>query len=272
MNWLSKIVSEIVAWFQKEEALVRSYGFLPSLPDFRDWLFAETNLAKNTTEVPASVDLRSLCSPVEDQGQLGSCTSHGLAGAVQFLEVKDKDKVYADLSRLFIYYNERMIEGTTKTDSGAQIKDGIKSLVTYGACPETEWPYTISKFKTKPSVKCYTDALKNVITSYYKVVTQNDIQTALAAGFPVVFGIPVYASFETQAVANTGIVPMPAKGEQLLGGHCMLIVGYDTSKSWYIVKNSWGTGWGDKGYCYIPFAYISSMGSDMWVISKDKSL
>lgn len=263
-----KLLYRIVGWFYIEKSEFKKYGWVPSLPDFRDWLLSESGLS---VQVPAAVDLRPLCSPVEDQGNLGSCTANALAGAVQFLEIKDKDK-YMDLSRLFIYYNERAIEGTVKSDSGAMIRDGIKSLAKQGVCPESEWPYNISKFKTKPPIKCYTDALKDVILSYYKIITIIDMKTALAAGYPFVFGIPVYSSFESANATQTGIIPMPKKGESLLGGHAILCVGYDDSKQWFIFKNSWGSSWGAAGYGYLPYDYMTGMASDMWVISKDKGL
>src|SRR6267154_3875742 len=142
------------------------YGWLPDLPDHRDLFYSA--VAPRLVSPPAKVDLRSKCSPVEDQGQLGSCTANALVGALEFLELKD-GAPFVDLSRLLIYYNERVIEGTVKQDSGAFIRDGIKSLAKQGVCPEKEWPYTVSKFKTKPTTKCYSDAKKHQITSYHRL-------------------------------------------------------------------------------------------------------
>jgi C1A family cysteine protease len=250
----------------------RNYkGWVRDALDARDLKFTTE---KDLLTLPAQVDLRSFCSPIEDQGQLGSCVSHSLAGALEFLENKD-NKSFARMSRLFIYYNARALEGTVKSDSGCTIRDAIKTLVKQGDCPETDWPYTISKFKTKPSCKSYSDGLKDVITVYNSVDNTNLslLKAALASGYPFAFGISVYSSFESNSVITTGIVPMPnVKKEQLLGGHALLAVGYDDTKQWFIVRNSWGTSFGDKGYIYIPYAYLtnSTLANDFWVITKDK--
>lgn len=251
----------------------RKYGLKPDLPDQRDFLFSSLNLSQKIPKIPAAVDLRPTCSPVEDQGQLGSCTANALAGGLEFLE--DKDKIpMARMSRLFIYYNERAVEGTVNSDSGAAIRDGIKTLAAQGCCPETEWPYLISKFEIKPTPQCYTDGLKHIIQSYYRVQTLTDMKTCLAAGYPFVFGITVYASFESANATATGIIPMPGKKEKVLGGHALLCVGYDDSKQWFIFRNSWGITWGAKGYGFIPYSYLTStsLASDMWYISRAKAL
>jgi C1A family cysteine protease len=248
----------------------RTYGFRPDLPDQRDYVFSSLNLKPT---LPVSTDLRPTCSPVEDQGQLGSCTANALAGALEFLE--DKDKIaMARMSRLFIYYNERALEGTVNSDSGAAIRDGIKSLSLKGCCPETDWPYNIAQFAVKPSTLCYVDGLKHLIQSYYRVQTLSDMKTCLASGFPFVFGFTVYTSFESATVAATGIVPMPMKSEKVLGGHAVLAVGYNDASQRFIVRNSWGVNWGMKGYFTIPYAYLtnSSLASDMWYISRAKAL
>ena len=132
---------------------IKYYGWLPDIPDRRDFLYAAVRPA---LRVPKTVDLRAYCSAVEDQGALGSCTANALAGNLEFLDEK-ASAGWTDVSRLFIYYNERAIEGTVSGDSGAMLRDGIKSLKTYGACPEAVWPYDISRFTVKPSKKCYAD-------------------------------------------------------------------------------------------------------------------
>ena len=248
----------------------RKYGYRPDLPDQRDFLFED--LGKKVV-FPAHVDLRPLCSPVEDQGDLGSCTSHALAGALEFLEKKDKE-ILVRMSRLFIYYDERALEGTVSSDSGANLRDGIKSLAKQGCCPETEWPYLISKFTAKPPAKCYSDASAHIIQNYYRITTLNDMKTCLVAGFPFVLGFTVYESFESDIVTRTGVVPMPAKHEQVLGGHAVLCVGFDDPTQRFIVRNSWGTAWGMQGYFTLPYAYVdnSKLASDMWYISKAKGL
>jgi len=122
------------------------YGWLPDLPDHRDLFYSAVAPRKAT--LPRKIDMRSKCSPVDDQGQLGSCTANALVGALEFLELKDGAQ-FVDLSRLFVYYNERVIEGTVDQDSGAFIRDGIKSVAKQGVCTESEWPYKISRFTKK---------------------------------------------------------------------------------------------------------------------------
>ena len=134
-------------------------------------------------------------------------------------------------------------------------------------CDETSWPYNITKFKSKPSVKCYTAALKDVVSKYESLLSVTSYKNVLASGYPFVFGFTVYESFESDIVTRTGIVPMPAKYEQVLGGHAVMAVGYNDAKKWFIVRNSWGPGWGDKGYFYLPYAYFTpGLTSDFWVI------
>jgi C1A family cysteine protease len=175
------------------------------------------------------------------------------------------------VSRLFIYYNERRIEGTTDEDAGAYIRDGIKALKEWGACDEFLWPYRESWFAAKPSEEAYRDALKRRIVAYYRVSDLSDLRTALADGNPVVFGFMVFASFESAAVSRTGIMPMPGANDEFRGGHAVLAVGYDDEKRHLIVRNSWGASWGDKGYFYMPYGYINDPGlsSDFWVVKGD---
>jgi C1A family cysteine protease len=226
--------------------------------------FSESKFFK-VMELPPLVDLRSVDSPILDQGQLGSCTGNGIAGCINFLHVKTGET----FSRLFVYYNERAIEGTVDQDSGANIDDGINSVKTQGVCLESVWPYDITQFTVKPSDEAYAQASKDVVTDYLQVNSLAEVKRCLAAKFPVVFGINVYESFEDSTVASSGHVPVPQSNEQCLGGHCMKIVGYDDINGWLIVANSWGTGWGDKGYCYLPYAYINSDASDFATIRKD---
>jgi C1A family cysteine protease len=220
--------------------------------------------------LPSSVDLTPKCSLVDDQGQLGSCTANALVGALEYLQNKTTGK-YLELSRLFIYYNERMIEGDVSQDNGAQIRDGVKSLVKYGVPPEAEWAYNIALFAQKPPVLCYTDALKNVITQYQRVNTLYNKKHCLAQGFPFVLGFTVYDYFESDEMAKTGILKMPQPNEECLGGHAVCAVGYDDKKQMFKIRNSWGTTWGLGGYFWMPYAYVNNpnLCDDCWTITKE---
>ena len=252
---------------KKAVARKLGYGWVPDLPDHRDYMYGAVRAVPAV--LPPSVDLRPTCPPVEDQGQLGSCTGNALVGALEFLEKKDKVP-FADLSRLFVYYNERVIEHTVKSDSGAQIRDGIKTLVSQGVCSEKKWPYQISKFAVKPTAACYKEALTHTISTYNRIQTLDEMRACLADGFPFVFGFTVYESFESQQVAKTGIVQMPRTGEKVVGGHAVVGVGYSDADKRFVVRNSWGTGWGMQGYFTIPYDYLSNrnLADDFWTIRR----
>lgn len=246
---------------------VSRYGWLPDLPDHRDHLYASP--VEVAGALPASADLRPQCPPVYDQGQLGSCTANAIAAAVQFDQMKQKLAEIFTPSRLFIYYNERAMEHTVASDSGAQIRDGIKSVGKQGDCPETEWPYVIARFKTKPPKKCYADALKYKAVLYQRLTpVLSQLKGCLASGWPFVFGFTVYESFESAQVARTGHATLPASGEQPVGGHAVMCVGYDDARQWFVIRNSWGPKWGMKGYFTLSYAYVTAanLASDFWTI------
>jgi C1A family cysteine protease len=231
------------------------YGWIPDLPDKRDLLFA----APRKVSLPETVDLRAEMPEVYDQGALGSCTANATGAAFQY-ELRrqlqatgGKPEAMFVPSRLFLYYNSRAVEGTIKEDAGAMIRDVIKVSNKLGMVPETLWPYSDkgTRFMKKPYVKVFREALKHQVLKYQRVVGVNGIKQALALGFPVVAGFSVYDSFESDEAANTGIIPEVTEGEAMLGGHAILIVGY--TKDHWIVRNSWGADWGDKGYCYMRF-------------------
>lgn len=242
-----------------------SYGWKPDTPDARDLEWHPPALLGT---LPTSVDLRSAMPIIYDQGELGSCTANAIAALMQYTRRQD---ALADFvpSRLFIYYGERAIEGTVNEDSGAMIRDGLKVVAKQGAPPETDWPYDIAKFRDQPPANAYTDALKDRALSYRRV-RRDLLKTALASGFPVVVGITVYESFESDAVAQSGAVPMPKKGEQILGGHAVLVVGYDDAKGTWLLRNSWGPRWGQQGYFTLPYAYLlkTHLSSDFWTVQR----
>src|ERR1700730_13280562 len=161
---------------------IQRYGWVPDLPDQRDHFYAAPLV--NLGALPAMVDLRPRCpKEVYDQGQLGSCTANAIAGAIEFDLMKEGTQVFTP-SRLFIYYNERVMEGTVGSDSGAMIRDGSKSVAHEGACPETEWPYDITKSTNKPAAPCYADALKDRAVAYQRVTRLlNQLKGCLAAGY-----------------------------------------------------------------------------------------
>ena len=244
------------------------YNVRKQKKDSRDYSITLKTIPKG------SADISLKFPPVYDQGQLGSCTANGWAAVFDYIR-KKSGKAFMTPSRLFIYYNERVLEGSVSTDSGAQIRDGAKTLNTQGVCTETLLPYNIAKFAVKPSTSCYSKALLNEATLYQNIKNGDiaTIKALLDQGIPTVIGISVYSSFESATVAKTGMVPMPNRiKEQLLGGHCVVIVGYDDTTSYFKCRNSWGTSWGAKGYFYLPYAYVqnTSLTSDLWALQQVK--
>jgi len=248
-----------------------SYGWRPDTPDRRDQVLA----AAPSVTLPSMVDLRPHCPNIYDQGNLGSCTANAIAAAIHFDRMKQHLTPSFIPSRLFIYYNERVIEGTIGSDAGAEIRDGIKTVAQFGDCPETAipgfagWNYRISDFMVKPSKSCYAQGLKYKAVDYARVPqNRNAMRQVLASGYPFVFGFSVYDSFESAAVASSGVVPMPGPAEQLLGGHAVMAVGYDDASSRIIVRNSWSAKWGMSGYFTLPMDYLEdqNLAADFWVI------
>jgi C1A family cysteine protease len=246
----------------------KRYGWRPDSPDMRDYLMA----VEPAKALPRSLSLRRQMPPVYDQGQLGSCTANSIGAILEFNELKQDEANAATPSRLFIYYNERAMEGTVTQDSGAEIRDGIKSVAQLGAPPETDWPYVITKFTRKPPAKAYRDALRHEAIRYARVPqTETGIQNVLAAGYPISFGFTVYESFESD-VGPDGIVPMPEPDETVVGGHAVVATGYKRSRGqlYFECRNSWGPDWANHGYFFLPASYVTSsnLARDFWVIEQ----
>jgi C1A family cysteine protease len=239
-----------------------SLQWQPDKLDNRDYKYTSTEKVS-----PNVIDLRTYCSPIEDQGKLGSCTGQAIAGAIELLNKRNGK--HRDISRLFIYYYERLLLGTVNYDSGAYIRDGIKATNHYGASLESLWPHDIRKFRQEPITEAKNDALNRKVTRYERVNDFDGCIDALTNGYPIVMGFHVYTSFMSATVARTGNMPYPnTRRERLLGGHAVLLVGYDKRKKVFIARNSWGTRWGVKGYFYMPFNVVTntSMSSDYWII------
>jgi len=248
-----------------ETGFRKRFGWNRQLPDPRDYV---RKLRFITKVYPDLVDLRPQCSPVYDQNTInaGSCTGCALACNVQYDRIKQGLPDFVP-SRLFIYYNEREIEGTVDYDAGANLRDGIKSIANQGVCPEDEWPYIFENLTKKPSDQCYTDALKYKAVRYEAVPQiRMHFKNTLCSGYLIVGGISVFENFPMES--STGDIPMPLPDSGILGGHAIVIVGYDDRIRKFIIRNSWGDKWGDKGYGYIPYEYILNhdMASDFWTM------
>ncbi len=226
------------------------------------------SISKPVATLPSSTDLRPSCPPVYDQGDLGSCTGNAIAAAVEF-DLMKQGKAPMMPSRLFIYYNERLMEGDVGQDAGAQIHDGIKCIATYGVCSESLWPYNPAQFTAKPSDAAYAAAAQEKALKYYTLnIDVTSMKQALAQGYPIVIGMQVFDAMESEQTAETGSVPMPTNPNASLGGHCVLVVGYDDSKQHLIVRNSWGPDWGMGGYFTLPYGYVNQeLMTDFWVVT-----
>jgi C1A family cysteine protease len=236
------------------------YNLRKQKEDERDFMLSA--IVAPQAKLPKSVDLRSQCPPIFDQGQLGSCSAN--AGCASIATLLKKPTL--TLSRLYMYYREREKEGTISQDSGAQMRD-ICKVAAVGVCEEKYMPYVIADFAKIPSTEATANAVNYKANGYHAVRTLNEIKQVLALGSTVLTGMQVFESFESATVAKTGVVPMPKSNEQNLGGHAVEFVGYEDAKKRLIVRNSWGTAWGDKGYFYMPYDFITQgFAFDFWVL------
>ncbi len=229
--------------------------------------------ASSMRKLPDSVDLRGSMPHVYDQGELGSCTANALAAAFEYNMICKREVTGGTIehhpftpSRLFIYYNERAIEGTINEDAGASIEDGVMSLKDLGVCKESQWPYNPKIFATKPDPDLYKFAKSAKVANYRKIPqTIQQLREALSLGYPICFGMQIYESFDA---TKSVLKPLPTPTEECLGGHAVCIVGYEHERKIFIVRNSWGRTWGDAGHFYLPYEYVVSadLCSDFWVL------
>lgn len=260
---------------------MRKYNRVPDKKDERDWKYSAHLMAAKLT-LPKHKDLRPYCSRVVDQGAIGSCTGNAIAGALEYMELREQrykklgaltfDPVkFYPFSRLFIYYNERVIENTIYEDAGAEIRDGIKVVAQVGACRERVWGYSESLLFKKPTLSAYAEAAQHKASKYFRIDGGlTEMKHCLANGYPFVFGFMVYDFFESEEMATQGVLKMPQPYESPVGGHAVLAVGYDDAKQVMIVRNSWGEQWGMGGYFTMPYQYIadSRLADDFWTIRK----
>lgn len=244
---------------------VLGYRFSPDKLHNRKAYAAAGKFAK----LPPKVDLRPFMTYVENQDETNSCVANAVAGAYEYLVKKHTERDY-DVSRMFIYYNARDLGGIDG-DNGSVIADAIEGLRQYGACAEESWPFELGEVNSPPSDDAYEEAAQFVVEDLQLVpMDLNAWKSALAEGYPIVFGISLYESFDKQR--KRGVVPLPTPNEvsrAAHGGHAMLCVGYSDPDKVFIVRNSWGEDWGDDGYCYIPYAYLINEkfnDGDSWII------
>ena len=256
------------------------FGWIKDKPDTRDYHLTTPEVRRALSgvsvkkDLPASADLRPQCPPVDDQGKLSSCTANAAVGIVEYLYGRVAKVKH--FSRLFTYRVTRDLEGSTG-DSGATLRGTAGALALAGCCDESRCPYsTGAHWDKEPTALMYALASNAKALTYFRLDTVGaapltvitNIKQSIAAGLPVMFGFDVYESYVK--AAKTGIFPYPATGEQAVGGHAIVAVGYDDAKKWFIIRNSWGTAWGDHGYGYLPYDYLlKGLASDWWCIASE---
>lgn len=278
-----------------DERIRYGMGWIPDYPDLRDYteetdevrLILPSNKGRKTKALPASVDLRQWCSPVEDQGQLGSCTAHAGMGLIEYYERKSFGK-HTNGSRLFLYKVTRNLM-KLKGDTGAYLRTTMGAMVLFGVPPEAYWPYSDDqkKFDQEPAAFCYAFAQNYQAIKYFRHdppgVKAGEIlekvKRYLASGHPAMFGFSVYNSIEQ--AETTGRIPFPSPKERIEGGHAVVAVGYDDklkiankygkveTTGALLIRNSWGKEWGEKGYGWLPYEYIlRGLAEDFWSVLK----
>jgi C1A family cysteine protease len=247
---------------------IKRYGTEPDRPDRRDHAYEVPPALLR--RLPRQVDLRARCPPVYNQKHLNSCSANAIAAALWFDE-RRHDRAVPSPSRLFIYYNERAREGSVSINATVSLRDGYRSVARIGVCSERMWPYLVERYRRKPSPHCYEAAADHRAIWYRRLEkTLPQLKACLAEGYPFTGGFSVYQRFESRPVRRTGVVPMPGPHEKKLGGHAMLIVGYSDASEQFIVRNSWGSDWGDRGYGYLPYEYVLAPKHawDFWTVRR----
>jgi len=221
--------------------------------------------------LPDAVDLRPHFPPVYDQRHLNACSANALAAALRFDELREERRALPEPSRLFIYFNERKLAGVVDHDAPVSLRDGYRTLATFGACPEAMWPYDPRRFRRPPAPACYRAGLRRVAIEYYRIRrTISHLRACLASGFPFVFGLAVHKSMFGHRVRRTGLIPVPGVRDRYIGGHAVVAVGYQHDKRLFVIRNSWGSTWGDGGYGYLPYAFMKSpaLAWDFWTLRR----
>ncbi len=242
------------------------FGWKRDTPDPRDQKYAAPFWKK--LFLPAKADLRSFCSRVEQQGDIGSCTANASTSAVEFL-YKKSGRPQPELSRLFLYYATRVwvADEAPTTDDGAMIRNVVKALAKYGVCYESTWAYASPRYALEPSPAAKAEAEQHQILGYYRCPSLRYIKACLAEGYPCVGGFSVPESIDSEKTTKTGVLTYPPPQENFVGGHAVLFVGYDDKTQLLTFQNSWGTWWGDKGYGYLPYAFVTDgLAADFWTI------
>lgn len=238
-------------------------GLIPDKSDDRDFSFKYVEntlrLQKNVQEMPKRVDLRRLMSPIRNQGNLGSCTAQAVTALMESVQIELTGDLELALSPLFLYYNTRKRTGDENEDTGASLRDAIKTASAIGVCGEVEWPYQPGDFTREPTKESYDNTGLLKVCNYYRVGGLSDVKKSLAYTNPVVMGLMLYESFESDEVGTTGIAPLPdLEKEECIGGHAVLAIGYCEKDRTILFRNSWGTEWGKQGYFTVPYEYVSN--------------
>lgn len=229
-----------------------------SSSDSRDYRYTPSN-----NELRKTVDLREWDSLVEDQYDLGSCVGNAITNAYELQVKRLYPETFVELSRLFVYYNARLLDGTVDEDAGTSIRSGIKGLSKFGVCTEALWPYRIYKFDDRPTVECYEDAKQRKIPTYRSLKNVDEIVAAVNDSYPVVVGVTLYTKFAFLDESNY-VVEKEAEAS-FFGYHAVTIVGYDLDKKEFLVKNSFGNKWGIRGYFIMPFDYADTELFERWI-------